>query len=547
MRTYQQIASGHVFTHPNVFSLLRARCIASPDKIFVISLVQDTEACFTYREFVDRVLRARQFLRSKGLVRGQAINLIIQNSSEFLVLYFAALSLGVVVSPINYNFTAREMSYVVRDSGGRLIFVEEEYLSRIEAMRVEESVDLEVVVLSTRPVGPGHTRFSEVLDELDPAPATLDAVAGEVTTDDPAVIIYTSGTSGNPKGAILTHGNLLADAQAIAEWFAFDSGTRALCILPLFHNNGQVVTLLAPLWAGGSTVMIKGNISLKTFWDFARRYEATWSSVIPTILSVLLAFKIKRSDHTMKGIICGGALLPKRVQLEFESTFGVPIFEGYGLTETTSFSCFNPLRLDQRVIGSIGLPLPVNEMAILGEDGQAQPHGEVGEICIRGFNVFLEYCNLPDRNATAFRGGWFHSGDYGFVDENGFYFIQGRRDDLIIKGGENIYPREIENVLYGCPKVKDCAVIGVEDRLWGETLAVFVETVDGERMTSEEVVSSLKNQVADYKIPSKCYFLSDLPDLQEIPKGPTKKILRKELKKYFDAHLSDAARGEIRH
>jgi acyl-CoA synthetase (AMP-forming)/AMP-acid ligase II len=541
MRDYQRMTSAHAFTHTNLFSLLRARCLASPDQLFVISLVQDSEQRFTYGEFVDRVLRARQYLQGRGLVRGDAINLIVQNSAEFLVLYFAALSLGVVVSPINYNFTAREMSYIVRDSRGRMIFVEEEYLPRIEAMRAEAGIQQDVVVLSHKPVA-GHARLSDILAGQVLDAGALDAASGDAGIDDPAVIIYTSGTSGNPKGAILTHGNLLADAQAIAEWFAFDRSTRTLCILPLFHNNGQVVTLLAPLWAGGSTVMIKGNISLKTFWDFARRYETTWSSVIPTILSVLLAFKIKRTDHTMKGIICGGALLPRRVQLEFESTFGVPIYEGYGLTETTSFSCFNPLALDRRVIGSIGLPLPVNEMAIQGEDGQKLAPGEIGEICIRGFNVFLEYCNLPERNATAFRGGWFHSGDYGHVDDNGFYYIQGRRDDLIIKGGENIYPREIENVLYGSPKVKDCAVIGVEDRLWGETLAVFVETVEGERMTADEVLAALKNQVADYKLPSKCYFLTDLPDLREIPKGPTKKILRKELKKYYDAHLSDTAR-----
>jgi acyl-CoA synthetase (AMP-forming)/AMP-acid ligase II len=363
-----------------------------------------------------------------------------------------------------------------------------------------------------------------------------------VGLEDKAVIIYTSGTSGNPKGAILTHANLLSDAQAIAEWFEFDRGTRTLCILPLFHNNGQVVTLLAPLWAGGSTVMIKGNISLKSFWDFAKRYETTWSSVIPTILSVLLSFRINRTDETMQGIICGGALLPRRVQLDFEERFKVPIFEGYGLTETTSFSSFNPRALDRRKIGSIGLPLPINEMAILDDNGEERPPREIGEICIRGYNVLLGYCRLPERSAAVIRDGWFHSGDYGSRDEDGFYYIEGRRDDLIIKGGENIYPREIENVLYSNPKVRDCAVVGAEHALWGENLVVFVETVDGQHMDAAEVARFLKNQIADYKIPAEVYFLHELEGLREIPKGPTRKILRKELKKYYETHLKGVKR-----
>jgi len=547
MRDYQRIEPAHAFAYQNVFALLESRARLHPDQLFVTSLFQDVEERYTYGEFVRRVAMARSFLRAKGLIRGDAVNLIIQNSADFLILYFAALSLGVVVSPINYNFTAREMSYIVKDSRGRMLFAEEEYLPRVEAIGRELGVAPEVVVLSRNPASGPYPRLSDVLEEHAAAGERLEALAAEssgVELQDRAVIIYTSGTSGYPKGAILTHANLLADAQAIAEWFGWDRSTRTLCILPLFHNNGQVVTLLAPLWAGGSTVMVKGNISLAAFWDLVGRYEANWTSVIPTILSVLLAFKGKRTGHGLRGIVCGGALLPKRVQLDFETTFGVPIFEGYGLTETTSFSCFNPLDVERRTIGSIGLPLPVNEMAILDEDGHLLPPGEVGEICIRGFNVFLEYCNLPERNEKAFRGGWFHSGDYGSRDERGFYYIQGRKDDLIIKGGENIYPREIENVLYGHPKVKDCAVVGVEHRLWGETLVAFVETVDGQPMTAAEVEGFLKNRIADYKLPSECYFLRDLPDLPEIPKGPTKKLLRTELRKYYDAHLRQAARRE---
>jgi len=539
LRPYQQISSPHLFKYQNLFALLCDRTDKAPNREFVISLFQDSEKRLTYRQFFGEVLRARAYLQAKGLKRGMSINLIIQNSSDFLTIYFAALSLGVVVAPINYNFTPKEMSYIIRDSKGSLVFVEEDYLPQIEEMKREGTIGpLDVVVLSNDPGMTTYPRFSDVLaGHQEGVESEFVPCLGHAELGDRAVIIYTSGTSGNPKGAILTHANLLADAQAIAEWFGFDVNTRTLCILPLFHNNGQVVTLLAPLWSGGSTIMIKGNISLKTFWDFVKRYEANWSSVIPTILSVLLAFKIKRTDHSMKGIICGGALLPSRVQNEFEETFGVPVYEGYGLTETTSFACFNPLDVDKRVIGSIGTPLPINEMAILDENGHEIPDGEIGEICIRGFNICLEYCNLPERNITAFRNNWFHSGDFGYRDADGFYHFQGRNDDLIIKGGENIYPREIENVLYEHPKVLDCAVIGVEHKLWGETLAVFVETVQGQRMDRDEVVGFLKGQIADYKIPSEFYFISECEGLKEIPKGPTKKILRKELKKYYSVNI----------
>jgi acyl-CoA synthetase (AMP-forming)/AMP-acid ligase II len=546
MNESRHTAAGHTFRYQNVFELLADRCRETPDRPFVISLFQDAEEQYTYREFMSALLRVRRYLATKNLQKGDAINLLVQNSADFLGIYFAGLSLGLVISPINYNLTPREVGYIIKSSRGKLMFAEDTHLDVAEDAIREVPDPPEIVVLSRKTGSATRPRLCDLVGETDTDATTAhanDTPEVRVGLEDEAVIIYTSGTSGDPKGAVLTHSNLLADAQAIAEWFRFDRGTRALCILPLFHNNGQVVTLLAPLWAGGSTVMIKGNTNLRVFWDLVTRYQANWSSVIPTILSVLLNFKIRRTDHAMKGIICGGALLPRRVQLDFEETFSVPVFEGYGLTETTSFSCFNPVTPDDRIIGSIGIPMPVNEMAILDEEGHELRSNAVGEICIRGYNVFSRYCNFPELSTSVFRGGWFHSGDFGFKDERDFYYIQGRKDDLIIKGGENIYPREIENVLYGHPRIKNCAVIGIDHKLWGETLAVFVETVEGQRMTAEEVVGFLKGRIADYKIPSECYFLDELPDLKEMPKGPTNKILRKDLKKYWAARIDGGAQS----
>ena len=450
-------------------------------------------------------------------------------------MYFAALSSGIIVCPINYNLVPREISYIVNDSKSKILFTDEEYIIKVEEILPEIPGIREIIIFSEGKADPKYFNLYQTIDDK-PCEIIKD---DNIDLDDKSVIIYTSGTSGNPKGVTLTHANLLADAQAIAEWFAFNSDTRTLCILPLFHNNGQIVTFLAPLWGGGSTIMIKGNVSLIAFWDLVNKYKANWSSVIPTILSVLLSFKRKRTDHHMQGIICGGALLPQSVQLQFEEIYNVPVFEGYGLTETTSFSCFNPLITSERKIGSIGKELPVNEMAIMDDDGNILPDDSVGEICIRGFNVFLEYCNLPERDKIAFRGGWFHSGDFGHRDSDGFYYISGRKDDLIIKGGENLYPREIENVVYMHPAVKDCAAIGIDHPIWGQDVAIFIEGKENMSITSEEIRKFCEDKIAVFKIPSKVFFINELPGLKEIPKGPTKKILRKELEKFYRDKLAD--------
>jgi acyl-CoA synthetase (AMP-forming)/AMP-acid ligase II len=534
MKEYQKIKRGLTFKYSSVYTLLFEKYSICPDKEFVFSLLKADQEVYTYGQFIKRVNKARAFLEKSGLKKGDAINLILPNSADFLILYFAALSSGVIVCPINYNLVPREISYIINDSKGLILFTDEEYVKKVEEIIPQIPGIREIIIFSKNEADQKYFNLYSVFDNLE-----CDIIEHDnIDLDDRSVIIYTSGTSGNPKGVTLTHANLLADAQAIAEWFAFDGNTRTLCILPLFHNNGQIVTFLAPLWAGGSTIMIKGNVSLIAFWDLVDKYKANWTSVIPTILSVLLSFKRKRKDNHMKGIICGGALLPQSVQLQFEEIYNVPVFEGYGLTETTSFSCFNPLKISERKIGSIGKELPVNEMSIMDEEGKILPDNSVGEICIRGFNVFLEYCNLPEKDKIAFRGGWFHSGDYGSRDENGFYYISGRKDDLIIKGGENLYPREIENVVYMHPGVKDCAAIGIDHPIWGQDVVIFIETKENALISEGEIRKFCEDKIAVFKIPSRVYFINELDGLSEIPKGPTKKILRKELEKFYRENLS---------
>jgi len=538
MKPDHKIAAGHEFIYKSVGSLFNTRYRKTPQSTFIISIYKNkTESC-TYHEFAVKVSLTQSYFKGKGLQKGDVINIIIENSEAFLILYMAALSLGIVVCPVNYNMMPPEIRFIINDSKARMVFVDEEYTDKVESIK-EELPNLEEIVVfdyDSQKEWP-YFNINSVFQNTDNSQSE-STIENNAELWDTGVIIYTSGTSGNPKGVMLSQANMLADAQSIAEWFCFDESIRTLCILPLFHNNGQIVTFLAPLWAGGSTIMVKGNVSLYSFWDIVSRYKANWTSVIPTILSVLLSLRKKPEAKLLQGIICGGALLPEKVQLEFEKNFGVAVYEGYGLTETTSFSCFNPKDLKQRKLGSVGKPLPVNEMCIMDEDENQMGSGVTGEICIRGYNVFSQYLNLLEKTLLSVRNGWFHSGDFGHRDKDGFYYIEGRKDDLIIKGGENIYPGEIENVVYNHPKVKDCAALGIQHPVWGEDIIMFVDLKEGERSSQEEIRKFCEDKIAVYKIPWKVFFIGETEGLNEIPKGPTKKILRNKLLEYYNDMLN---------
>ena len=506
----------------SVIELLDARVVNNPNKIFLTSPGQFLEN-ITYQELHDFSQNGAQYLKNIGLKRGDRINIIIPNSIEFLILYFSALRIGITVVPINQDLSSEEISFIILDSSSKVVFVESSYFEKIKI--IQNKLSCLVIKTSSFP------NFEIPKNNL-----TIDQkqnLITEISISDEAVIIYTSGTTGNPKGVVLSHLNLLSDAKAIAEWFEFSPKTKTLCILPLFHNNGQVVTLLAPLHAGGSTVIVKGKVSLMSFWGLIDRYNCTWTSVMPSILSILLSIPSKRKDNTMIGIICGGQVLKPAVQDQFEKTFGIPIFEGFGLTETTSFACFNKFPASNRKKGSVGYPLPVNEMKIVDEKDITLPQNSIGELCIRGHNIAVEYLDLPEKNAISFRNDWFHSGDFGYMDEEGCFFFKERIDSLIIKGGENIYPAEIENILYQYPDIVECAVIGIPDKLLGEDICAFVKLKQGASISEKDLILFCHNKIANFKLPKKIIFITENDNLKEIPKGPTQKILYKELKKYY--------------
>lgn len=519
LRRHQRIDKPFAIEYNNLYELFHTKMEQEPDKEFII--FPDKEETYTYTQFHKSFVKTANSLQIKNIQKGDRINLIIPNNLEFVILYFAALSSGITVVPINPDLTPREMLYIIKQSKSKAVFYSPSIQSKADKIKTK----VEIALLDAEEFIQSINGNSEELFEPP-----------KVKLTDEAVIIYTSGTTGNPKGAILTHLNLLSDSKVISEWFQFTPQTRTLCLLPLFHNNGQVITLLTPLYAGGSTVMVEGKSSLMSFWDLIENYNINWTSVMPSILSILLSMPMERKDQSMQGIICGGQVLTKELQNKFEQRFGVPIFEGYGLTETTSFACFNDFPKEKRKEGTVGREFSINQIVIMDDNGSLLEPTQEGEICIRGLNVVNEYFDLEEENKRAFRNGWFHSGDYGFKDEQGYVYFKTRKDFLIIKGGENIYPSEIENVLYKHPNVEECAAIGVHSELLGEEICAFVK-LHNKGTTKEELMKFISGKIAGYKQPKELIIINYLSDLSDIPKGPTKKILYRKLSEYYTNKL----------
>ena len=499
----------------NIPDLFENKVKLTPDKDFLIS-PGDAKESFTYIDFFNKYISVAEYLNNLGLKNGDRINIIFANCPEFLLLYFAAFKLGITVVPINPDVSSSEFLYIILDCESKAVLYDRNLEFKLE--EIKDKCESKTIIEAFDPL-PYFKPLTDKNPSIDPQ------LFPKKELTDEAVIIYTSGTTGNPKGVILSYINLLSDAKAISDWFHFTPTTRTLCILPLFHNNGQVVTLLAPLFAGGSTVIVRGKASLIAFWGLVNKYKINWTSVMSSILNILLSMPLKRKDKSLVGIICGGQVLTRNVQDQFENQFEVPVFEGFGLTETTSFACFNEFPANKRKIGSIGKALPVNEISIQDAQGKEVAPNVEGEICIRGYNVANEYHNLPERNTLSFRDGWFHSGDFGYMDEEGCFYFKGRQDFLIIKGGENIYPAELENVLFKHPAIAEVAVIGIPDKLLGQDIAAFVKLNDSHETDEEALKEFCKGKIAAFKYPKEVIIIDQLDDVKEIPKGPTKKVL----------------------
>jgi long-chain acyl-CoA synthetase len=501
----------------NLAIMLRESALAYPDK--PVALYDGGRLSYAQLDALSD--RFATGLRASGVVPGESVGLQLPNIPQFLIAYFGMLKAGCIGVPLNVLLKAPEVAYCLGDAQARALVtwagVADEAIKGAAAAGVPA-----VYVLNTPgvPEFPAARRFEELL-AVGPETPPLE----QTDPGDTALIVYTSGTTGTPKGAELTHYQLYMNADTPGRLFGIRDDDVVLVVLPLFHVFG-LSSQLNVCVRFGATMSLVPRFDVTKVLEVMQRDGVTVFEGVPTMYVALLQHpNLAAYDVSKLRVgVSGGAPIPAEVLDSFEEKFGIVILEGYGLTETASTTTFN-VSAEERRIYSVGKPIWGVEVQIWDDDNRPLPAGsdQVGEIVIRGVNMMRGYFGNPEATAEAFAGGWFHSGDLGYRDQDGFYFIVDRKKDLIIRGGYNVYPREIEEVLYAHPAVAHAAVVGVPDERLGEEIKAYVETKPGTTATEQELIEYVKTRVAAYKYPRMVEFRADLP------KGPTGKILKKEL------------------
>ncbi|WP_030815386.1 class I adenylate-forming enzyme family protein [Streptomyces sp. NRRL S-337] len=431
--------------------------------------------------FACRVRRAAASLRSRGVGRGDVVALLLPNRADFVVALFAAWRLGATVTPVNPALTEGEVRYQLGDAGAAVVVTAE----------------------------PSPLDGALTVAELGAGPE--DAAAPETDADALALLIYTSGSTGRPKGVMLDHANLAAMAGMMIEAARLSEADHSLLILPLFHVNGIVVGVLSPLLAGGR-VTVAGRFRAETFFDVVAAARPTCFSAVPAIYSMLaeLPGQMPPDTSSVRFAACGAAPMPPALIDRFERRYGIPILEGYGLSEGTCASTTNPLD-GPRKPGTVGLPLPGQQVAVMDPLGRIVPAGTTGEVVVRGPNVMRGYLGRPEETARTVVDGWLHTGDVGRFDEDGYLVLVDRIKDMIIRGGENIYPKEIETVLGDHPAVLEAAVVGAAEQRLGEVPVAFVALRAGASATATDLLDHCRARLARFKVPTEITLVDRLP------------------------------------
>ncbi|MFJ9963452.1 class I adenylate-forming enzyme family protein [Streptomyces avermitilis] len=443
--------------------------------------IADDAADLDNAAFARRVRRAAAALRARGVGRGDVVALLLPNTADFVVVLFAAWRLGAAVTPVNPALTEREVRYQLGDAGA-------------------------VVAVTA---GPSPLAGALPVAELDAGPE--DTTAPETNADALALLIYTSGSTGRPKGVMLDHANLAAMAEMMTDTARLTETDHSLLILPLFHVNGIVVGVLSPLLAGGR-VTVAGRFRTETFFDLVATVRPTCFSAVPAIYSMLaeLPDHVRPDTSSVRFAACGAAPMPAALIERFERRYDIPILEGYGLSEGTCASTTNPL-YGRRKPGTVGLPLPGQQVAVVDPQGRIAPAGAAGEVVVRGPNVMRGYLGRPEETARTVIDGWLHTGDVGRFDEDGYLVLVDRIKDMIIRGGENIYPKEIETVLGDHPDVLEAAVVGAAEPRLGEVPVAFVALRPGASATTADLLDHCRARLATFKVPTGITLVGRLP------------------------------------
>lgn len=508
-----------------------------PDSIALIFRDETT----TYGELAIAVDRLASGLLTLGLKPGDRIALLLPNCPPFVMSYYAAARIGVIAVTANPLLKPPELEYMWRDADVGLVLTVPQLLPAIAAVQ-QNLPNLRHVVCTISLDSLENQEISDKLTGLTGLPELMARGANALAENplpppDPkwekecAVIIYTSGTTGHPKGAMLSHHNLTMNVEQVRDRLNIRATDRFMTIIPLFHSFAGTVCMNACLGSGSALILMENFNPARTF-EAIEKHGATIFCAVPTLLSALLqAAETNKHDlSSLRIFVSGGAPLPAATLEKVEAKFGVPVLEGDGPTECSPVTCVNP-EFGPRKVGSVGPALIDVEIAIFDDADNAQPPESIGEIVVRGDTVMLGYLNQPEATAEVMGNGWYHTGDIGKMDEDGYIFILDRKKDMIITSGFNVYPREIEEILYTHPAVMEAAVIGLPDALRGEeTVAVIVRKADAV-VTERELLSFCRDKLANYKIPRRVLFRETLP------RGGTGKIVKRLLKKELELEL----------
>ncbi|MGC8667759.1 MAG: long-chain-fatty-acid--CoA ligase [Chthonomonadales bacterium] len=483
------------------------------------------EAVLTYAGLLTRVHQTARALVSLGIRAGDRVALLLPNQPEFTTTYYAVTAIGGVCVPANPLLKAPELVYIWGDAQARAVVTAPAMLPA--TLQAKESLPLLEYVLCTgtpESLPPDVLSFDEFTGSAPDEPLGAPPVPDQA----PAVTIYTSGTEGRPKGALLSHRNLTANCRQVSQALHFDEKDNFLCVLPLFHSFAGTVCQNTPLFCGSSTTIIEMFHPARVM-EAIERYHITVFAGVPAMYAALLQYPMEREYDLSSLRVCvsGGAPMPVAVMQEFEQRFHTTIIEGDGPTECSPVTSVNPL-YGVRKPGTIGLPIPGVEMRIFDDEDRELPPGQIGEIVVRGENVMLGYHNQPEATARALRNGWYHTGDLGIMDEDGYFTIVDRKKDMLIVGGINVYPREVEEVLFAHPAVADAAVIGAPDALRGETVIAVVVLKPGAQATSRDIIRFCRERLANYKVPRRVIFRDSLP------RGGTGKVIKRLLRKELE-------------
>jgi len=505
----------------NLIELLKETALKFPKNKAIIY----KNKVFRYRDLVSSIVRLSLRLERFNIKKGERVGLLLINSSRFVESFFAILNREAVVVALNHFLKPEELKVILDDAKIRFLITSSNFSQAAEFLK-KQVPTLEEVLFVDEDITEALSFLKRPVKDFG-----FSEFKSSATRETIAVILYTSGTTGLPKGAMLTHGNLLFDAFACVKAICAEKGDNFICMLPLFHSFSVTVCMLLPFATGATITIVEGLRPFSKVIKAVVRHRVTVFTSVPAVYNVLVQMKmprilfsplIRKLIFPLRLCISGAAALPGETLRKFEKKLRIPLIEGYGLTETSPVVSLNPLK-DARVAGSIGLPLEGVEVKVVDDEAQEVPAHTVGELIVKGDNVMKGYFNQPEESEKILRHGWLYTGDLAKIDEKGFIYIVDRKKDMINVRGLKVYPREVEEVLYRHPYVKEAAVVGIKDEHHGEIPIGFVALKEEQKLNEHELLSFLRKHIAGYKVPRSIEFRSSLP------KTSTGKIFKRAL------------------